>query len=121
MVGGRTKQADSGSHLLCEDVLCKAHIIEHPHPLLRTDSRSDAAGDASIPDRGDRENTAEDQHLDEPKTARHSGRRWICLAHDRVRQDAHKLQDGATGVQAADRGQSPVRGRPQGPRLPDHA
>ena len=45
----------------------------------------------------------------------------LHLAHHRQRQDADQLQDRAAGARPAGGRQGAVRGRPQGPGLPDHA
>ena len=71
---------------------CQAHAAEYPYPLLRTHRRQDAAGDASVPDRGDREDLAEDPDLDELQKARHSRGGRLCVAHHRLGQNADQLQ-----------------------------
>ncbi len=99
----------------------RAHAAEHPHPLLRAHRRPDAAGDAAVPDRRDRADPAAHPNLHQPPPTRHDRRRRLRVAHHRVGQDAHQLQDCAARHQAARRRQGAVRGGPQGPRLPDDA
>lgn len=121
LVGRRDQQADRGPHRLRQDLLRQAHPSERPHPVLRADRGSDAARDAPVPDRGDRADPTAHRGRLQLQAVGHRRRRWVRVAHHRVRQDAHQLQDRPAGQRASHSRQGALRRRPQGPRLPDHA
>src|SRR5690554_6625920 len=121
LVGRCQQPAHPGCHRLRPDILRQAHPAQHPHQVLRVRRRSDAARDASVSDCGNGGDLAPRRDLDQlPQAGVHRGRR-LCLAHDRVREDPHQLQGRATGQPYAGHRQGPLRGRPQGPGLPDDA
>ena len=100
-MGGRHQQADHRAGRLHQDVLRQTHAAQHPDPLLRVRRRPQAAGDAAVPDRGDRTDPA-DASRSSTNTSSWARieRRRLHLAHHRLRQDADQLQGGATGAQA---------------------